>query len=361
MKVLVLVTKYPNDDSQSMMYVHVRNKYYANNNINVTVLNFDADSKYQYDGINVISLNNYNGEKYDLLLCHAANLRQHYRFIKKYNRNFKKIVFFYPGHEILRFKDVYPPEYEWKKHKKNIFFQNIYDSLKFKLWRNELNKIKDKSYYVFVSNWLYYRFLYYIHINPKFLENKCSIINNSVGKIFEEKSFDKLKKKNYDFITIRGGGLDGSKYGVDIVCELAINNPEYRFLIIGKGEFFNNVNKPKNVEFINKSLTHQEMIEYLNQSKCALFPTREDTQGVLACEMFTFGIPTITSNIEVCREIFKNIDNVELIDNDYAKKINLEEILTKLDKKPAEKNERYFEKNTIKKEVELFKKILKDG
>ena len=77
--------------------------------------------------------------------------------------------------------------------------------------------------------------------------------------------------------------------------------------------------------------------------------------------MFTFGIPTITSNIEVCREIFKNIDNVELIDNDYAKKINLEEILTKLDKKPAEKNERYFEKNTIKKEVELFKKILKDG
>ena len=36
-------------------------------------------------------------------------------------------------------------------------------------------------------------------------------------------------------------------------------------------------------------------------------PTRADAQGVMACEMATFGIPLITSNIDVCKEVFKEL------------------------------------------------------
>ena len=40
-KILVLVQNYPdNDGGVALMYVHVRNKYYIQHDIDVTVLNF---------------------------------------------------------------------------------------------------------------------------------------------------------------------------------------------------------------------------------------------------------------------------------------------------------------------------------
>ena len=42
---------------------------------------------------------------------------------------------------------------------------------------------------------------------------------------------------------------------------------------------------------------------------------RADAQGVMACEMATFGIPLITSNIDVCKEVFEGFENVAFIDN----------------------------------------------
>ena len=219
----------------------------------------------------------------------------------------------------------------------------------------ELKKIINKSELIFVSNWIYHRFLYYVHMNPQILENHVHIINNSVGEIFEKKSYDVKSKKEYDFITIRGSALDKGKYGIDIVTELAKNNPKMKFLVVGKGEFYNHVEKPKNIEFINGYLKHGEMLDYLNKSRCALLPTRQDTQGVMTCEMATYGMPTITSDIEVCREIFANFTNVSLISNEGNDK--LDKIVDNLSKNlPYEKNETYFAKNTIQKEVELIRR-----
>ena len=118
MKALVLATNYPSEKGHDLMYVHVRNKYYQENGIEVVVLNFKTDIDYEYDQIRVISKKSYkkNNEKFDVLISHASNIKNHYLFIKKYEKRFTKIIFFYHGHEILKINENYPASYFWIKN-----------------------------------------------------------------------------------------------------------------------------------------------------------------------------------------------------------------------------------------------------
>ncbi|MDQ0154192.1 glycosyltransferase [Robertmurraya andreesenii] len=362
MKLLIAAPDYANPNEKSkMMYLHVRNLYYKQKGICITILNFRANENYTIDGIKVITLDEYNknqSEKYDVLVCHAPNIRQHYKFLKKYERNFPKIVFFFHGHEVVRINAVYPKPYYFKKQSKRVMrlVQDIYDTLKLKLWKDYFTKVANKSHFVFVSRELYNDFLHWTKINPTVLVGKYSIIHNGVGEVFEKEKYDQHVKKVYDFITIRGV-LDGSNYGIDIVNELAINNPELKFLVIGKGEFFNHIKKADNVIWMDRLLKHNEMLDLLNKSKCGLLPTRRDTQGVMTCEMATYGMPVITSNLNVCHEILDGFKNVEFISNENTK-IDLQFILERLSAGvPYEKSSRYFADNTSGKEVELLKRI----
>ena len=62
-KVLVLVQNYPdNSGGISLMYVHVRNKYYVKHGISVTVLSFTAKNDYNIDNIRVITEKTYKNE-----------------------------------------------------------------------------------------------------------------------------------------------------------------------------------------------------------------------------------------------------------------------------------------------------------
>ena len=55
-KILVLVENYPdNKGGVSLMYVHVRNKYYIQHGIDVTVLSFATKTDYVIDNIRVIT------------------------------------------------------------------------------------------------------------------------------------------------------------------------------------------------------------------------------------------------------------------------------------------------------------------
>lgn len=95
MHLLVACTDYPDlNGNKSLYFVHVRNQYYMNNGINVTVLNFSSKKNYNIDNINVITLKNFiaSNIKYNLLICHAPNLRHHYKFIKKYNNKFENFI-----------------------------------------------------------------------------------------------------------------------------------------------------------------------------------------------------------------------------------------------------------------------------
>lgn len=360
MKLLVLATDYPQENiSVALMYIHTRNKYYVQNGVDVTVLNFKAKENYNIDGVKVITLRDYENNKgnYDILVLHAPNIRNHYTFLKKYQSRFNNIVLYFHGHEVLKTKEVYPAPYDYMKKsaKTKMIFSGIYDIFKLEIWRKYFVKNLSRLHFVFVSYWMYDMFLKYIKINPALIECRKHIIYNSIGEDFENNNFNWQSEKDYDFITIRNY-LDGSKYAIDIVTKIASMNPQYNFCVVGKGDFFKHYNKPDNLEWINKTLNHTEIIEFLNKSRCALIPTRTDAQGVMACEMASFGIPLITSDIDVCKEIFEGFDNVQYINNE-AEEVYLDTIVEKFGYN-KKKNMKYFKQNTICKEIELYRTLI---
>lgn len=372
MKVLVLCAAYPDHlGSKALNYVHIRNKYYMEERIIPVVLNFSAESAYEMDGIHVITLKDYQKQQrkqnYDWLICHAPNVRNHYRFLRKYGQYFPEIMFVFHGHEIVKINEAYPSDYEYLIHQKLSWkkpAQNIYDDFKLRVWRLYFPKIKQKSQFVFVSESLYSDFKHYIGNVLNEDKGRVHIIYNSVGQIFEKSQYDPNLLKEYDFITIRSN-MDSSVYCLDIVTRLAQENPERSFLVIGKGDWFKYHDKPENITLINRTLNHEELIGYINKSRFALMPTRRDSQGVMTCELMTFGIPVITSDIAVCREICSGFENYILINNENIR-LDLEEMMNEYyGKEGCQKADRggssqkYFARNTTGMEVRLLTRKLK--
>lgn len=360
-KVLVAVAFYPDDEgNKKLYYVHTRNLFYAKKGIEVTVLNFSTNHNYKIDGINVISLNSFkeNHSNYDILINHASNIRNHYIFLKNYAGEFSKKIFFFHGHEIMHLSKFYPKPYRFVKD--SSFFMRFlrygYDSFKLRLWHHYfLKNNDDNTKLVFVSNWMRNVFFNETKIPRSKLIKNTKVIANSVGVQFEENEYDYNIDKKYDFITIRNN-IDGSKYSIDVVMREAKNNPEYSFCLVGKGRFFEFNKLPSNVTWINKEMSHSEILELLNHSKCCLMPTRTDAQGVMVCEMATYNMPVITSNIEICREVFQNFENVVLANNNDMKlAYNLDRLIKK---EPFSRNMEFTQNVTVNKEVELIKSMI---
>lgn len=357
-KILVLVQNYPNNiGGVALMYVHVRNKYYIQHNIDVTVLSFSSNDDYIIDNIKVITEDTYkkDNKKYDVVVSHAANIKNHYRFLKKYENRFERMIFFFHGHEVVKINEVYPKPYDYMKKDGwiRIQAQNCYDQFKLSLWHKYYKKIAYKSEFIFVSNWLHNEFQKYVKLSDDDLKGHVHIINNSVGKVFEDNSYRYEDDKKYDFITIRSY-MDDSKYCVDLVDELAIKYPEYKFLIIGCGKYYKVHKIPPNVVWIDKFLNHDDIMKYINQSRCGLLLTREDTQGVMTCELAEYGIPVITSDIEVCREICGDLNNVNRIKNEMDE-VDLKSVYGTLIKNvPYKKQGKFSYHNTVKLEEEII-------
>ena len=349
---LILCEAYPNDQGRAMMYVHTRNVYYKENGIEVTVLNFECDKEYKYEGIRVIPYETYRKENsvYDVLVLHAANLRHHLQFLKKHGGAFGRYIFFFHGHEVLRINKVYPQPYPYVRvNRFKAIIQDAYDTLKLAFWKHYIPQINEKSHYIFVSEWMRDEFLKWTRIPPDVIKDSYSIIYNGVSKEFETGAFDDSCEKAYDFITIRGN-LDESKYAIDIVDRIAGNTKDRKFLIVGKGRYFDYNTIPENITWENRTMSHSEIAACLNSAKYALMPTRTDAQGLMMCEMAAFGIPVITSDIAVCHEVFDGFENAYFIDNDKA--TSLENI--KIGESKCRKHTKFFEDNTLKKELEVI-------
>lgn len=356
MRVLVLVEDYPdNCGNKAMMYVHTRNKYYTENGIDVEVLCFKCKEAYTFEKIRVIPREMYDAkEEYDILIAHAANLKHHYRFIRKYEFLYKKIIFFFHGHEVLKINKVYSKPYEYvKTNKYKVFLQDVYDEFKLLIWRNYFKKINEKTHYIFVSTWMQNEFFKWTKIKPQMISERSSITYNCVGEDFEKGFFDETCEKKYDFVTIRSN-LDGSKYAMDLVMKLAKNTPEARFLVVGKGCFFVHNEKPDNVVWLNKTMNHIEIIKMLNLSRYALMPTRTDAQGLMMCEMAAFGIPVITSDIPVCHEIFDGFSNSFFISNDDSN-LSLDYYLKS--EAVCVKDTRFYMSKTVGNEIDIITKV----
>ena len=364
MKILELCANYPGPtEKAALTFVKARNHTYRELGIgDITVLNFTlTEGFYVEDGFKVISLaeykKNYSEENFDLLISHAPNIRNHYRFLMKYQSRFKKLVFVFHGGEVLSIRKEYPRPYPYL-HKRNIYrkINLIYDPFKFWVWRHYFRRQTEDVTLVFVSEWIKNKFEEYIKLSLDTIKAHHYIINNNISKRFENLNYDTSSPKEYDFITIRSN-LDNPKYAVDVVNNLAKANPQFNFLLIGKGEFFSHYEKARNIDQIESYLTPDEMVTLLNKSRCALMPTKNDTQGIMACEMATFGMPMITSDIEVCRSVFDGFANVAFISNEDTN-IALQDIVLRI-KPTKEKVKKYFFENTILREVELLKSICK--
>lgn len=362
MKILELCANYPGPkEKAALSFVKARNHIYREQGINdITVLNFTlSDGYYIEDGFKVISLSeykkNFSKENFDLLISHAPNLRNHYRFLLKYQRRFKKLVFVFHGGEVLDIRKEYPKPYPYLyKRGINRQINRVYDPFKFKVWHHYFLRQSENVTLIFVSEWIEKKFQEYLKLPLDQISARHYIINNSISKRFEDLSYDLNLPKEYDFITIRSN-LDNPKYAVDVVNNLAKSNPQLKFLLIGRGDYFNHYEKAQNIEQIERYLSPDEITVLLNKSKCALMPTKNDTQGIMACEMASFGMPLITSDIDVCRMVFDGFINVAFISNEKTD-INLQDVMSAI-QPLKEKNKKYFFENTILKEVELIKSI----
>lgn len=363
MKILVLSADYPNlNQGRANQFVHTRNLVYLKQNIEVEVLNFACLEAYVIDNIPVNPMSAYQDktlQEFDIVVAHAANIRNHYKFLSKKMQQIKHLVFFYHGHEVMKISKDYAPDYDFVKQKNIVkrIIQDVYDEFKFKLWRKFILKYQEKVSLVFVSQWMQNTFLRNLKLKAKHIEEFSHIIYNPVGNVFQVKDYTVTQRK-FDFVTIRSN-LDGAKYCVDVVNKLAYDNLDYSFLVVGKGEYFKHHKPALNITWLDQTLSHQEILETLNQCGCGLFLTRTDAQGVMACEVATLGMPLIVSDIEVMHEVFDSFSNVMYINNELAlqKEIKLKDLIPS---PSLIKNKKYFEENTTYKEIELFQSILEN-
>lgn len=366
MKLLVIVADYPDNDNKfSLMFVHTRNLLYLSQGIEVTVLNYKAKEFYEIDGIEVHSVQSFedNYKKmlnyFDVLVFHAPNIRNHYKFLTKYNTKNIPLAFVFHGHEVMKIVEQYPSPYAFRKQKNLIttLFQRIYDRLKISVWRNFFLKTNSKFTLIFVSEWMKEVFFENLKVNMKFPSDSIHVIANSVGELWEKNHYNIAKRKEYNFITIRSN-LDDSKYAIDLVTKWANKNPNLSFLLIGRGTYFDHINKPTNLEWISDSLPHNALMDYVDSSECALMPTRLDAQGLMSCELATYGIPLITSDIDVCRMVFSDFPNVYLISND-SNGSELGKVKDVLQRDYSfDKDDRFFAEKTIKQEIDVFQNLI---
>lgn len=340
-----------------MSYIHSRNLKYVEH-FNVNVLSFRSEKNYIYEGINVITLKSYieSEKQYDLLISHAPNIKNHVKFINEYSDSFEKIIFVIHGHEVLQLNKYYPENYKYNKSHLKKAFQSVYDIYKLKVLSKFFNKLltQNKITFFFVSSWMKEHFLKNIKINFDFIEKNSRIIFNAANQAFIHNKY-RYDKDNYlaDFISIRP--LDQPKYGIDLIIEYARNNPSMSFHIYGKGEYFNHHPIPENVKVIKSFIEQRDIPNLLNKYKCALMPTRLDSQGVMVCEIATYGMPCITSDIQICREMLGDFPNVTFIPNSKFG-FSKHHIFTEINFNDLSK--KFHDFNTVSKEIEEIKNIM---
>ncbi|WP_172668349.1 glycosyltransferase [Sphingobium sp. YBL2] len=308
-RILILTEDYPSREKPyAMAYVHSRSVSYLGAGVTPVVGSFRCKESYDIDGVKVVYPSRRIASQFDIIFCHAPNLKNHFRLLRSLCR--KTIVLFIHGHEVLHNSD-YPTPYEWRKSWKDLL-ASTYDHVKLVTFPYIIKLLAKNNTikFVFVSSWMKEQFERRINIDLHDFE--CAIIANSVHPIFRKRTYARSEKSE-DVITIRP--LDQSKYAIDLVLECARANPKINFDVYGKGVFFNHNASPKNLRWFDRFVPQSSLPELLNQYKLALMPTRYDAQGVSVCEMATFGMPVVTSNIPICREMFSSFNNVTLVDN----------------------------------------------
>lgn len=364
MKLLVLVQDYPDEsDSQKFGYVHSRNKYYIEAGLDILVLAFNSKKEYIFENVAVTNAKLFTRKhdinSFDAIISHAPNWRNHLRFLYTHEKS-KRIFFFIHGHEALKRSNYYPLPYPKFRSKFFILKRgvvNLYDNIKLSALENYFTKrlISQQIKLIFVSGWMKNEFLRNIKIKEELIENNSVIIHNCTAKELLESKYEYLSVDKIKIITIRQ--FDNPKYAVDLVLKAAIDNPRLEFHLFGFGNFFNDIIIPNNLKIFNRYFDHQSLPGLLNQYTAAFMPTRLDSQGVMMCEMASYGIPLITSDLSICHEMLKDFSNVFFISNN-SKKILLEDFIKNINPNSPINKVKFSFDNTVLSEIKFFHLIL---
>lgn len=322
MRILAVCQGYPSSNSPlTMAFVHSRNVLYQAAGHEVEVLSFGTETSYEWGTIKVFPQSAFDAAKFksfDSIVFHAPNLRNHLRILKIHPELLPKTVFVIHGTEWIRRWSYYPKVFSFEQKPLKILKRGmgyVYDEIKLRAWKRFLNKNEASGLkIIFVSNWI--REQAGKCIGFDFISTKLDVqvVHNPIHPAFLASTFNPTGEKAADFVTLRP--LDDSRHAIDVVCKIAQDNPDKTFHVFGKGSYFKNILAPKNISVFHEMFPQDKLPELLNRYRAALLPTRLDSQGVLMCEMASFGMPTLVSDIPICREMVGNFKNVAFISND---------------------------------------------
>lgn len=349
---MVLCSGYPTvENPYNCTWAHTRNKYYLDKGIVVDVMVMGGESNYIIDGVKVLShayvKENLKNGKYSLVISHSPNLRKHLPFLWRIKS--LPIILFMHGSESMYINKDYPEPYDYMREGYLMrIIRSLYDNLKFIVLRKYILDRKKQVRLVFVSHWMKETFERNV-FDTAVHDVQFDIINNSLSDwaLSKTHNFNYLHKKA-DFVTLRR--LDSSKFAIDLVVKHAIANPNYSYHIYGKGKYFLYNEMPSNITLFDRHIKSEDIPDLLDFYPCAIMPTRCDAQGVMVCEMATFGMKVITTDIAVNHEMFNCFENVKLLtEKEFSKKLELNIPCDFLENK-----NRFSFENTLKKELQLI-------
>lgn len=358
MEVLIFVSGYPsNENIYNCTWAHTRSLEYLKCGITPYILNFGCSQSYIYEDVMVFPQSDIEillKKNIETLIMHSPNVRNHFRLLKKVGEDrFDNIIIFCHGTESMSINHDYPQPYTFMKESiVKRLIRDIYDKYKFFYFRNFLKKNLKKIHIVFVSEWMKNVFVKNIfNLNSSSINIEYSIINNSINEVFLNKKYSSSDEHFANFITIRR--FDESKYAIDLLVEHALANKDKTYHLYGKGSYFKYHRKPENLKIFDHFIKPEDIPELLNHYDCAFMPTRCDAQGVMMCEMASYGIPLITNNIDVTKEMLTSFSNAIFFNkSDFSEVFNLNNL------SPLTiKNLRFSNSNTSEKEVELLRKL----
>ncbi len=318
MKILVLSESYPSPERvYAMGFVHSRSLEYLRLGYEVTVLSFAADGPYEFEGVEVCTqaqvraLADVAGT-FDVIFSHAPNLRHHLRLLDDLAP--LPLVFFLHGHEVLLTLRHYPAPFAFDRslrERLGRLLRAAYDPIKLFAFRRFCQRERGRGRrlgLVFVSRWMQRETIACSPWIGSASDLPTRIIANAVNPAFIAGHYTPVAQPDADFICIRP--FDNPKYAIDQVAEWARACPQRTFHVFGHGRYFEFNPPPANLTVIKRFVPQREIPALLDRYRACAMPTRLDSQGVMGCEMATYGIPLFTSEMDVTREVLGGFDNV---------------------------------------------------
>jgi glycosyltransferase involved in cell wall biosynthesis len=318
MKILILSEAYPSPGNlYAMGFVHSRALEYLRLGHELTVLSFAAQGAYEFEGVRVRTAADIRalpdaGSGFDIVLSHAPNVRNHLRFLNDFPA--LPLVFFLHGHEVLLTLRHYPAPFAFDRslgERLGRLARAAYDPFKLLALRRFCQRqlaAGRRLGLVFVSEWMRRETVAASPWMARQRDLPTRVIPNAVNHVFLDGHYTAPQTPDADFVCIRP--FDNPKYAIDQVAEWARQCPELSFHVFGKGRYFDINPPPPNLKVFKRFVAQAEIPALLDRYRACAMPTRLDSQGVMSCEMASYGAPLFTSDMDVTREVLGGFSNV---------------------------------------------------